>query len=75
MNAEIYTKNDCPYCVRAKALLQKHNVDFTEINAVEHRSALIARVTDETGSPPKTVPQIWLDGKYVGGYDQLAELF
>lgn len=50
----------------------KNDIDYSEISAVENREALIKRVTDVTGSAPRSVPQIFIDGVYVGGYDQLA---
>ncbi len=72
MNAEVYTKENCPYCTKAKALLTKHEIPYTELSAVDLREELIARVTESTGGAPRTVPQIYLDGEYVGGYTELA---
>lgn len=70
--AEIYTKESCPFCVYAKKLLDEKGVEYTEICAVENRDELIARVTEASGSAPRTVPQIFLDGAYIGGYDNLV---
>lgn len=68
---EIYTGPSCGYCVRAKALLDKHGFEYKEINAKENRDALIERL-DNLGQPYKlTIPQIWWDGEYVGGHDDL----
>lgn len=67
---EIYTSNFCPYCVAAKRLLDKHDVEYTEIDmAMNHegRAELAAR----TGL--STFPQIVVDGEPLGGYDQLKE--
>lgn len=75
MTTEIYSKPNCPYCVKAKHLLEKRGVPYIEHSAVEQRESLIERVTTATGQPPRTVPQIWLEGKYIGGYDQLAAYF
>ncbi len=72
-SAEIFTKDHCPYCTRAKALLEKHNIAYTEVSAVEHREALIERVTAVTGAAPRTVPQIFIDGQHIGGYDDLVK--
>lgn len=76
MRAEVYTKPNCPYCVKAKHLLEKQGIPFVEISAVANREALIERVTKTTGAAPRTVPQIYLIDndreEYVGGYDQLA---
>lgn len=60
--AKIITKDDCPYCVRAKALLAQNGISYKEIDR-----------NDVSHFPYKTVPQIWLDGSYVGGYTELAE--
>lgn len=75
MNATLYTKDSCPFCVHAKRLLESKGIEYTEISAVEHRQALIERVTEATGSPPRTVPQIWLDDQYIGGFTELDAHF
>ncbi len=83
MTAEVYTKPNCPYCVRAKALLDQRGVAYTEnhvfVESAEqteaNRQALIERVTADTGSTPKTMPQIYLDGAYIGGHDDLVKHF
>ena len=72
---EIYTKPNCPYCVRAKAILEKRGIPFVELSAVDLREQLIERVTASTGMAPRTVPQIYLEGKYIGGHDQLVAYF
>lgn len=72
MKATIYTKPNCPYCVRAKALLEKNEIPYVEIDAVAEREALIERVTKDTGAAPRTVPQIYINDEHVGGYDQLV---
>lgn len=69
---EIYEKPDCMYCVKAKKLLKENNLEYTTISAVVNKKHLIERVTESTGNPPKTVPQIFFDGEYIGGYDQLC---
>jgi glutaredoxin 3 len=69
---EIYTKSWCPYCVRAKMLLAKKRVDLHEIavdGAGEKKQEMMAR----TGGR-MTVPQIFIDGRHVGGCDDLFEL-
>jgi glutaredoxin 3 len=69
---EIYTKFMCPYCARAKQLLQSKGVDYeeTEISMdAAKREEMIQRADGRT-----TVPQIFIDGRHVGGSDDLAEL-
>lgn len=72
--AEIYTTPSCGYCVRAKALFAQEGIEYTEIDAVANKATLIERVTKDSGRAPQTVPQIYLDGQYVGGYTELAKL-
>ncbi len=68
----IYTTGYCPYCHAAKALLEKKGVAFHEIDVTrdpEERARLVSR----TGGR-RTVPQVFIDGQSIGGYDELAEL-
>ena len=68
---EMYTTNFCPYCARAKMLLQKKNVLFTEyaINSNPSlRKEMMAR------SKSHTVPQIFIANQSIGGCDELQAL-
>ena len=67
----VYTSDWCPYCQRAKGLLAQKHVIFSEINVEEDakfREEMIAR------SNRRTVPQIFIGDKHVGGCDDLFEL-
>ncbi len=69
---EIYTKFMCPYCARALRLLASKNVavDETDITmSAEQRGVMIARANGHT-----TVPQIFINGRHIGGSDDLAAL-
>ncbi|HSG36421.1 MAG TPA: glutaredoxin 3 [Paracoccaceae bacterium] len=69
---EIYTSNFCGYCHAAKRLLDKKGVAYEEINvgfAPERRPEMVERAGGR-----RTVPQIFIDGKHVGGCDDLYEL-
>ncbi len=69
---EIYTTKVCPYCVRAKNLLNAKDADFEEIDLTGDdagREALLKR-----SGGMRTVPQIFIDGKHIGGCDNLYEL-
>ena len=69
---EIYTKFMCPYCARAKKLLEAKGVDYeeTEISmGGAKREEMIQRANGRT-----TVPQIFIDGRHIGGSDDLAAL-
>ena len=64
----IYGKDDCPYCAKAKEELSLRGIPFDYINLTE-LGKTAAEVTGRKEA--KTVPQIYVEGKYVGGYDQL----
>lgn len=69
---EIYTKTFCPYCWRAKLLLESKGVEFQEIAVDfggEVKQAMIARASGRT-----TVPQIFIGELHVGGCDDLMAL-
>ena len=71
-NVEIYTKMFCPYCARAKKLLGDKGVGFEEYEVSaggEKKQEMVRRASGRT-----TVPQIFIDGRHVGGSDDLAEL-
>ena len=69
---EIYTTPLCPYCWRAKRLLSKKGLAFTEIDLWQEsgrRAEMIERAGGRT-----TVPQLFIDGQAIGGSDELAAL-
>lgn len=69
---EIYSTLFCGYCARAKALLAKKGVQFENIDLIEEadrREEMIQRAGGRT-----TVPQIFIDGKHIGGSDELHAL-
>lgn len=76
MKAEIYTNMSCPHCVRAKEILKQQNIPFVEYTVGKDG---ITKETIETkigdGTTVRTVPQIFLDGKYVGGCSELKAMF
>lgn len=68
----IYRTQSCPYCDMAKRLFNDMNVAFEEVDLTydhEERMALVKR----TGGR-RTVPQIFINGQSVGGYDDIREL-
>ena len=67
----MYSTAMCPYCVRAKMLLQSKNVDFEEIRIDQDRERMQEMMTR---SNRRTVPQIFIDDYHVGGFDDMAEL-
>jgi len=69
---EIYTSPFCGYCSRAKGLLKSKGAAFEEIDVVAHGSKREEMMTRANGR--HTVPQIFIDGKHVGGCDDLYAL-
>jgi glutaredoxin 3 len=68
-NVRIYTTNMCAYCERAKRLMRKHGLEFEEINMARDPDGR-RKLVELTGM--MTFPQIVIDDRVVGGYDQLA---
>ncbi len=68
----IYTKPGCPYCSAAKSLLDKKGAAFTEIVA-SNDPAKKAEMVEKSGGK-MTFPQIFIDGKHIGGSDELHAL-
>lgn len=69
---EIYTTPYCPYCLAAKRLLGRKGVTYTEIDVSQDMDLRIIMTKRAGGS--RTVPQIFIDGKHVGGSDDLHAL-
>lgn len=69
---EIYTTPTCPYCLRAKALLNGKGVSFTEYDVSADRE-LRAKMTDRAHGR-RSVPQIFIDDQHIGGSDDLHAL-
>ena len=69
---EIYTTSSCPYCVKAKTLLVKKNASFEEID-VSNDADLRQAMTEKAGGRT-SVPQIFIDGRHIGGCDNLYAL-
>jgi len=67
----MYSTRFCPYCMRARNLLDQKQVDYTDIG-VDGRPELRREMTRRSGR--YTVPQIWIGEEHVGGFDDLARL-
>lgn len=68
----MYCTAVCPYCVRAEQLLRRKGVREIEKIRVDLQPELRAAMMEKTGR--RTVPQIYIGSKHVGGYDELASL-
>ena len=69
---KVYSTDACPYCTKAKQLLQKWNIPFNEVRVDVDKSALREFVRVTNGA--RTVPQIIIDGRCIGGFTELTEL-
>ena len=70
MKAIVWSKDACPYCVRAKQLLESENIEYEEraIGQKWSKQDLLEMVPSA-----RTVPQIFIDNIYIGGYTELVE--
>lgn len=71
MKVEIYTKDNCIWCDRAKGLLNAHSINFTEFDLSDNdeRQKFYKKIGDNV----KTVPQVYINDKRIGGYPHLKE--
>jgi len=69
---EIYTWKFCPFCIRAKALLNEKGIKFTEYS-IDGDNDARTKMSERAGGL-STVPQIFINGKSIGGCDELYEL-
>lgn len=69
---KVYTTNYCPYCKKAKALLTDLDADFEEIDITDNEDDAMDRLFAITGR--STVPQIFIDDKFIGGCDDMFEM-
>ena len=68
---KLYTTSSCPFCIRAKRLLEARGIGFEEID-VGNDDALREDIIRRTGR--RTVPQIFIDERSIGGFEELAAL-
>ena len=68
----IYSTTVCPYCVRAKQLLERKGVEYKEINLSKEAPEVCIELMQRTNH--RTVPQIFIDDQFIGGFDQLYAL-
>ena len=69
---EIYFTNWCPYCHQAKALLGRKGIAYDGIDLTHATPEQIAEMRERSGRT--SVPQIFIDGRHIGGFDDLAAL-
>lgn len=71
MIVKIYSTAICPYCERAKMLLEKRNIKYTEFKIDEDVKLFEEMLTLSNGR--RSVPQIFIDDQHIGGYDDLVD--
>jgi len=72
MEAKIYSTAICPYCVRAKMLLDKRNIEYEEYRVDLDEKVFAEMLNLSNGR--QSVPQIFIDDQHVGGFDDLVDL-
>ncbi|PQJ89393.1 glutaredoxin domain-containing protein [Aliivibrio sifiae] len=73
----IFSKTVCPFCVKAKAILDDKNIAYKvfTLDVDLSKEEMVALIQEKEGIVVNTVPQIYLDGKYIGGHDDLVAFF
>ena len=71
MIVKIYSTAICPYCERAKMLLEKRNIKYTEFKIDEDVKLFEEMLVLSNGR--RSVPQIFIDDQHIGGYDDLVD--
>ena len=69
----VYSKPACVYCEKAKALLTRLGLEYTE--KVVSKDLSLEELFKELGKQVRTIPQIVIDEKHIGGYNELVEYF
>ena len=69
---EVYSGDYCPYCMRAKALLQQRELEFVEYNVQQEPEKRVEMAERAPGA--RSIPQIFINDRHVGGCDELYAL-
>ena len=67
----VYTTDFCGYCLRVKSLLERHGIDYTEVNVADH-PGLREQLLEMSGR--RTLPQVYVGERFVGGADEITAL-
>ena len=71
-NVTLYSTTVCPYCIRAKQLLERKGIEYKEINLSNEAPDVRIELMQRTNH--RTVPQIFIKDQFIGGFDQLYAL-
>ena len=74
-NIIVYSKNNCGYCDKAKALLKGLGLEYEEKTLEKDFNSDPSKLIEDIGKNVRTMPQIKIDGELIGGYNQLVEHF
>ena len=75
MTITVYSKNNCGYCVKAKALLKGLGLEFEEKSLEKDFGGDPSILIEDIGKNVRAMPQIKIDDELIGGYNQLVEYF
>ena len=75
MTIIIYSKTNCVYCTKAKGLLDKLRLEYTEKILEKDFNGSVEKLLEDIGKQVRQMPQIKINGDLIGGYNQLVEYF
>ena len=75
MKIVIYSKNNCQFCTKAKHLVKTLGLEYAEKSLEKDFGSDPVKLVEDIGKQVRTMPQIKIDDKLVGGYNQLIEYF
>ena len=75
MKIVIYSKNNCQFCTKAKQLVSKLGLEYEEKSLEKDFGSDPVKLIEDIGKQVRTMPQVKIDDKLVGGYNQLIEYF
>ena len=75
MTIIVYSKNNCVFCSKAKSLLTNLGLEYQEKSLEKDFGSDPSKLIEDIGKNVRTMPQIKIDGKLIGGYNQLVEHF
>ena len=75
MTITVYSKNNCVFCNKAKALLKNLGLEYEEKSLEKDFGSDPSKLIEDIGKNVRTMPQIKINGELIGGYNQLVEHF
>ena len=75
MTIIVYSKSNCIYCTKAKALLKGLGLEYEEKTLEGDFSSDVTKLVEDIGKQVRTMPQIKINGELIGGFNQLVEYF